>query len=91
MRRPFKRIRKGRITKEELIADVIFLSVSAFICFLLVFLFDIHHSFYHWPIKIEFIFTNPYPYLIFVPAGTFAGFFVIKLLLFGLKEEEISS
>jgi hypothetical protein len=91
VKRPLKRIRKTRITREELIADFTFLSVSAFLSLLLVFLFDIHHSFYKWPIKIVFIFANPYPYLVFVPIGTFLGFFIIKLLLFGLKEEESNS
>lgn len=88
MRRHLKRIRKSIITKEELIADAIFLLISAFISFLIVFLFDINHSFYEWPMSLKFIFKTPDPYFMFIPLGTIAGFFIIKLLLFGFKEEE---
>jgi len=46
MRKHLKKFeKKTPITKEEIIADIIFLSISAFISFLIVFLFDIHHSF----------------------------------------------
>jgi hypothetical protein len=79
---------KSVVTREELIADVIFLAVSSLISFLVVFLFDIHHSFYGWPMALEFIFKNPYPYLMFVPLGAMIGFVIIKLLLFGFMEEE---
>ena len=88
MRKHFKKIRKSRITREELIADAVFLFISGFVSFLIVFLFDIHHSFYEWPIVLKFIFKTPYPYYLFVAAGTFIGFFLIKMLLFGIKEEE---
>jgi len=53
MRRHLKKIRKSIITKEEIIADAIFLFISAFISFLLVFFFDIHQSFYEWPIVLN--------------------------------------
>jgi len=49
----------------------------------------VHHSFYEWPMTWKLIFKTPYPYLIFIPAGTIFGFFVIKLLLIGIKEEKI--
>ena len=88
MRKHLKKIRKIPITKEELIGDTIFLLISAFVSFLIVFLFDIHHSFYTWPIKLKFIFKTPDPYLVFVPIGTIIGFIIIKLILFGFKEEE---
>jgi len=84
-----KRIRKSKVTKEEILSDLIFLLASAIISFLAVFLFDIHHSFYNWPIKIDFIFTNAYPYLIFIPIGAIIGLLIIKLILFGVKEENI--
>lgn len=79
--------RHTKITKEELLADVIYFSLSAFISFLIVFLFDIHHSFYSWPIKLKFIFNSAHPYLFFVPIGSILGFFIIKVLIFGIKED----
>jgi len=86
-----RRIRRAAITKDELIADAVFLAVSALVSFLAVFLFDIHHSFYSWPMNIEFIFTTPFPYMLFVPIGTLTIFFIIKLLLFGFEEDEKGS
>ncbi len=88
MRRHLKKVRKSIITKEELIADAIFLLVPAFLSFFIILMFDIHHSFYEWPMQLKFIFTTPFPYLLFVPIGAIMGFFVIKLILFGFKEEE---
>jgi lysylphosphatidylglycerol synthetase-like protein (DUF2156 family) len=88
MGRRIKKIRKSFITKEEFIADVIFASVSMFASALIIFLFDIHHSFYSWPMKIDFIFKTPGPYFVFIPIGTIIGFFLIKIILFGFKEEE---
>lgn len=87
MRRYLKRIRKSAITREEMIADCTFFFISAFFSSLAVFLFDIHHGFYEWPITLKFIFNTPYPYLIFVPIGTIMMFLAIKLLLFGFREE----
>lgn len=89
MRRHLKRIRKSIITKEELIADSIFLFISAFVSFLMVFLFDIHHSFYEWPITLKFIFKTYHPYILFIFIGTIVGFLIIKLFLVGIKEENI--
>ena len=83
-----KRIRRSAITKEELIADAIFMFIPAILSFLAIFLFDIHHSFYSWPFELKFIFNSAYPYLVFVLAGTIFGFFIIKLFLFGVKEEK---
>lgn len=88
MRRHLKKIRKGIITKEELIADILFLFIAAFVSFLIIFLFDIHHSFYQWPFILKFIFKTPYPYFIFIFAGAIIGFFIIKLLLVGINEEK---
>lgn len=90
MKKHFRRIRKSKITKEEVIADSIFMLIPALISFLAIFLFDIHHSFYSWPFEMKFIFGTPYPYMIFVPIGTIAGFFLIKLFLFGVEEEKHS-
>ena len=91
MRKHLKKVRKSVITKEELAADAIFLLIPAIVSFLIVFLFDIHHSFYEWPFTLKFIFSTPYPYMLFTPIGMIAGFFVIKLILFGVREEEKSS
>lgn len=88
MKRHLKKIRKSIVTKEELVADAIFLFISAFISFLIVFLFDIHQSFYGWPFTLKFIFKTPYPYFLFILIGTILGFFMVKLFLFGFKEEE---
>jgi len=88
MKRHLKKIRKSIITKEELIADIIFLFISAVVSFIITFLFDIHHSFYEWPIRLKFIFSNYYPYLLFIPIGTIIIFIIIKVFLCGVKEEE---
>lgn len=87
MRKHLKKIRKSIITKEELIADSIFIGISMFISFIVILLFDMHHGFYEWPLTIEFIFKTKYPYYIFVPLGGIVGLFIIKLILFGYKEE----
>ena len=87
MKKHLKKVRHSGITREEIIADAIFLFVSALLSFLVTFLFDIHQSFYDWPITIRFIFKTPYPYLLFTTIGTLTGFFVIKLFLFGIAEE----
>ncbi len=90
MRKHLKKIRKSIITREELAADAIFLFISGFVSFLIVLLFDIHHSFYEWPMTLKFIFNTPYPYVLFVSAGTIVGFFIIKLFLLGIREEELA-
>jgi len=91
MKKHLKKIRKSVITREELIADAVFLFISGFISFLVVFLFDIHHSFYEWPFNLKFIFRTPHPYILFTFIGTITGFFIIKLFLFGMKEEELKN
>jgi lysylphosphatidylglycerol synthetase-like protein (DUF2156 family) len=88
MRKHLKKIRKSIVTKEEIIADAVFLFIPALVSFLIVFFFDVHHSFYEWPMTLKFIFNSPYPYVLFVTIGTILGFFMIKLLLFGIREEE---
>ena len=89
MQKHLKKIRgKTIITKREIIADLIFLAIPAFISFIIIFLFDIHRSFYEWPIKLTFLFKTPGPYLFFGFFGTILGFFIIKLFLLGMKEEK---
>jgi len=82
-------IRKSTSTMKELIADGIFPFIPAFISLTIVFLFDFHRSFYDWPISpLKFIFKTYYPYVLFTFIGTILGFFMIKLLIFGVREEE---
>ena len=84
----FKKFRKQKITKDEIIADIIFLLVPAFISFCIIFIFDIHHSLYGFPIfPLKFVFQTKIPYLIGIPAGALLGFFLIKVLIFGIKEQ----
>lgn len=87
MQKHIKKIRKKKISKGEIIADLIFLAIPAIITAIVVFLFDIHHSFYNWPMELKFIFKTAYPYLIFIPIGAIVGFFLLKLIAFGFKEE----
>jgi hypothetical protein len=42
----FRKIRKTRVEKEEIIADFIFLAVSFIITVIALFVFDIHWNFY---------------------------------------------
>ena len=90
LRKDEMKIRRGKISKEEIIADAIFILIAAFISLIVTFLFDIHHSFYEWPFQSSFIFDSIYPYIIFTLAGTILGFFMIKLFLLGEKEESIA-
>jgi hypothetical protein len=83
-------IRRPPISKHELIADVLYFSLSAFVSFIAVFIFDIHHSFYPgntiYPPK--FIFDSINPYIIGILFGGFLGFFLLKVLFWAFVEEE---
>ncbi len=87
MRKHLRKVRKTKVTRDELVGDVIFLAVSALVSFMAVLFFDLHHGFYDWPLEIVFIFDSPMPYLMFVGLGTIIGFLILKLLVYGLKEE----
>ena len=80
--------RKIRISKDEIVADSIFLAIAALVTFLLIFFFDIHHSFYKWPFELKFIFHNIKPYIVFMIIGTSVGFLLIKALLYAFEREE---
>ena len=83
------KVRKTKITKNEIIADLIFLLFGAIISFLALFIFDIHWSLYERPIfPLKHIFQTPDPYLLGVPAGMLVIFFLIKIFIFALREEE---
>jgi len=89
MKKRLQKFRKTPITKREITADLIFLGISLFLSLAIIFLFDIHRSFYEWPITLSFIFQTPGPYFLFGFIGTILGFFIIKLFLLGMKEENI--
>ena len=83
-----KILRKTKISKDELIGDCLLITISAVTSFMITFLFDIHHSFYSWPIfPLKFIFNTWQPYLYFTLSGIIVGFIVLKLLIFAIKEE----
>lgn len=81
-------IKFREITKKEIVADLTFFSVSLFLSFSGVFLFDIHHSFYpehmSFPPR-EFIFNSPIPYVVGILGGGIIGFFLFKLLAFAFR------
>ncbi len=85
-------IKRPRISKEELIADIVFLFVAMLISGIAIFIFDIHWSFYPGNEIIppsKRVFTDLTPYYFGVPAGGIVGFVIIKLLAYAfLKEEE---
>lgn len=87
----FGKIRKTKIEKEEIIADFVFLFISFIITIIALYIFDIHWNFYPngqlFPPE-KHVFTNKSIYLWGGLIGAIIGFFIIKLFLFGLKEEE---
>ncbi|NOX71419.1 MAG: hypothetical protein GXO64_01845 [Candidatus Micrarchaeota archaeon] len=84
-----RRIRKSRVKKDEIVADIIFLLISFVASFMVVFLFDVHHSFYEWPIlPLKYIFKTSEPYFYLVPLGTIVLFILIKLFIYGIQEDE---
>ena len=86
----FRKIRKTRITKNEIMADFVFLLFGAIVSFLILFAFDIHWSLYEYPIlPLKRVFQTADPYVYGVMLGMIVIFFLIKLFLFGLKEEEM--
>jgi len=84
-----KKVRKSRVSREEIIADLIFFFVPAVIVLILIFLFDIHQSFYNPPYyPFKFLLNDLWIYIGGALLGGLIGFFLIKLFLFGVKEEE---
>ena len=79
---------KRRAVSPKRVGDLLFLIISAAASFAVVFLFDIHKSFYEWPLTLNYIFKTPYPYLVFVPLGAVLGLAVLKVLTFAVEEEE---
>lgn len=84
---------RPKISKEEIIADLIFIIVGALVSFILIFIFDIHWSFY--PGETIFppsrnVFLSPEPYYYGIPIGAIIGFFILKLVSYAFMEEEIA-
>ena len=81
---------KKSIKTSALKEDLYILLLSSFISFLMVFLFDIHWSFYTWPLQLKFIFNSIQPYIYFISIGSMIGFFTIKTLFYiFIKEEQL--
>ncbi len=86
-----KKIRKTPIKKEEIKADALFILTPLIISAILLFIFDIHWNFYPGGQLIppaKHVFTNTSIYLWGSLLGSIIGFFIIKLFLLGVKEEE---
>ena len=90
-----KRIIKFRgfgITKNELIADIIFLIIAFVISLAIFFIFDIHWSFYPgntiFPPN-KYIFKEHTVYYAGIPLGGIVGFFLLKVLFFAFMENEV--
>ncbi len=89
MKKHINKLRKSPINRDELIADVIFIIISFISSFVVVFLFDVHHSFYEWPFfPLKFIFKTPEPYYYLTLIGTIVLFVLIKLFMYGIQEDE---
>lgn len=83
---------KSKITKEEIVADLIFLVIPFLIVVLALFFFDIHWNFYPdgklFPPE-KYIFQDKMIYLTGGLIGAIIGFFIIKLFIFALKEDKL--
>jgi len=83
---------KHSVQKDRVIADFVFLLVSFIVTEIALFIFDVHWNFYPggqlFP-PAKHIFIDSAIYVWGGLLGTIVGFFLIKLFLFGLKEEEI--
>ena len=85
-----KKVRKSGVSREEIIADLIFFFIPAFIVLILIFLFDIHQSFYSLPYyPFKFLLNDPWIYIGGALLGGLIGFFLTKIFLFGVKEESV--
>lgn len=84
-------ISRPRITRHEIYADAVFLLVSVLVSLICLFIFDIHHSFYAGRTAFppdEYIFTSIEPYVMGGLLGGILGFFLIKLFVLGVHEQE---
>jgi hypothetical protein len=75
-----------KVDIEEIVDDLIYFSLSAFLAILATFIFDIHHSFYQeslFPLK--FIFKSKEVYLVSALGGGILGLIWIKFFIFALQ------
>ena len=81
-----------KIQKEEVIADIVFFLVGLLVSLAALYIFDIHWNFYPngqlFP-PAKHVFVDRSIYLWGGLLGAIAGFFLIKMFLFGLQEEEV--
>jgi hypothetical protein len=79
--------KRNYVTLEEIVDDIIYFSLSAFIGLLMIFIFDIHHSFYQDSLlPLKFIFKSKEIYLIGGLGSGILGLIWIKFFLFALQE-----
>jgi len=86
-------IKRPRISKDELIADALYLIVSLFVSALALYIFDIHQSFYPGQSVLppsKYVFTTLTPFLVGVPIGGIIGFFILKIISFAFMEDELA-
>ena len=84
-------LKRPKISKDELIADIVFLFVAMLVSAIAIYIFDIHWSFY--PGENIFppskrIFQNATSYYIGVPVGGIVGFIILKLVFFAFITEK---
>ena len=84
-------IKRPRISREEIIADLLYLFVAMAVSGIAIYVFDIHWSFY--PGETVFppsknIFKDPIAYYFGVPIGGIIGFIILKLIFFAFMEEK---
>ena len=88
----FHKLRKKlKVTHEEILADFVFILVGFLLSVLALFIFDIHWNFYPggtlFPPE-KYIFQEKSVYVWGGLLGSIIFFFIIKLLLVGIREEE---
>lgn len=84
-------IKRPKISKHEIIADLVFFLIAMAISGMAIMIFDYHWSFYPGETILppsKHIFKTAEPYYIGIPLGGIVGFLIIKLLYFAFSEEE---
>lgn len=85
--------RKTPVSGHELLADVMYFTISALVSLAAVFLFDVHHYFYPSSrvANPAPIFDSALPYAVGVLAGGVLGLFLFKALFFAFREQEAAA
>ncbi len=84
-------ISRPKISKEEIIADALYLLVAMAISGIAIFIFDIHWSFYPGETVLppsRHIFETALPYFVGIPIGGIVGFLFLKIVFFAFVEDE---